>query len=159
MSEEVEYVKVGDLKPYLGKVYLKAKIVEMREPREVARGEHRVSDVLVGDESGCIYLTLWDNSIDEFEVGNTVHVENGYVSVFNESMRLTAGKYGTITKIDEEISEVNTESNLSDRRVEQITRRPYVSYDDRSDRGYRSRRYGRGRREKRDWQTGYRKRR
>ena len=160
MSEDVEYVKVGDLKPYLGKINLKAKIVEMREPREVSGGQHRVSETLVGDESGCIYLSLWDDSIDEFEEGNTVHVENGYVSVHRESMRLTAGKYGTVTKIDEEFSEeVNTDNNLSDRRVEERRRRSFGAYGGRSSRGYRPRRYS-GRRDRRgDWKTGYKRKR
>lgn len=161
-DEEVEYLKVGDLKPYLGKIYLKAKIVEMQEPREVSGGEHRISEALIGDESGCIYLSLWDDNIDAFEVGDTVHVENGYVSVFRESMRLTAGKYGTVTKIDEEIPETNTDNNLSDQQVEQRRRRSYSSYGggyDRGDRGYRPRRYGGDRGRRGDWKTGYKRRR
>ncbi len=166
-EEEVEYVKVGDLKPYLGKVYLKAKVVEMEEPREVSGGEHRVCEALIGDESGCIYLTLWDDSIDEFEVGNTAHIENGYVSVFKESMRLTAGKFGTVTKIDEEFSEeVNTDNNLSDKQVEQRRRRSYDrgygggrSYGGGFGGGYRSNRSGGGRSRRGDWKGGYKKRR
>jgi len=163
---EVEYVKIGDLKPYTGKVYVKAKVVEMQEPREVSGGEHRVCEALIGDDSGCIYLTLWDESIDEFEVDNIVHVENGYVSVFKESMRLTAGKYGTVAKIDEEFSEdVNTDNNLSNRQVEQRRRR---SYDRGSGGGfgggYRSNRYGGGRRSggrsrRGEWKGGYKRRR
>jgi len=159
LSEEVEYVKVGDLKPYLGKVYLKAKIVEMEDPREVSGGEHRISEALVGDESGCIYLTLWDDNIDQFEVGSTVHVENGYVSVFKESMRLTAGKYGTVSKIDEEISEVNADNNLSDQRVEQRQRRRYGGYTTGFGGGYKPRRYSGDRGRRGDWKTGYKRRR
>ena len=128
LSRGFEYVKVGDLKPYLEKIHLKVKIVEMGKTREVSGGQHRVSEALVGDESGCIYLSLWDDSIDGFEVGDTVHVENGQVPVYRESMRLSAGRYGTVSKIDEEFSdEVNTDNNLSDRRVEQRQRRPRSS--------------------------------
>lgn len=159
MSEEVEYVKVGDLKPYLGKIYLKAKVVEMGEPREVSGGEHRIAEALVGDESGCIYLSLWDDSIDQFAIGDTVHVENGYVSVFRESMRLTAGKFGTVTKIEEEISETNTDNNLSDQEVEQRPRRSYRGYGDRDSGGYRQRRYSGSRGRRGDWKTGYKRRR
>ncbi len=158
-DEEVEYLKVGDLKPYLGKIYLKAKIVEMQEPREVSGGEHRISEALIGDESGCIYLSLWDDNIDVFEVGDTVHMENGYVSVFRESMRLTAGKYGTVTKIDEEIPETNTDNNLSDQQVEQRRRRSYSGYGGGYDRGYRPRRYGGDRGRRGDWKTGYKRKR
>ncbi len=152
-------MKVGDLKPYLGKVYLKAKIVEMEEPREVSGGEHRIAEALIGDESGCIYLSLWDDSIDQFGIGDTVHVENGYVSVFRESMRLTAGKFGTVTKIEEEISETNTDNNLSDQQVEQRPRRSYRNYGDRDSGGYRQRRYSGNRGRRGDWKTGYKRRR
>ena len=160
MSEEVEYVKVGDLTPYLGKVYVKAKVVELEEPREVSGGEHRVCEALVGDESGCIYLTLWDDSIDEFKVGDTVHVENGYVSVFKESMRLTGGKFGTVTKIDEELSEeVNTDNNLSDKQVEERRRSSYRSYGGGFGREYRSNRFSGNRRSRGEWKSGYKRRR
>ncbi len=141
LSDEVEYVKVSDLKPYLGKIYLKAKVVEIGETREVSGGERRIADALVGDESGCILLSLWDDSIDQFETGNTVHVENGYVSVFRESMRLTSGKFGTVTKIEEEISETNTDNNLSDKQVEQRPRRSSRGFGDRGGGGYQQRRY------------------
>lgn len=159
MSEEVEYVKVGDLKPYLGKIYLKAKVVEIAEPREVSGGEHRIAEALVGDESGCVYLSLWDDSIDQFETGDTVHVENGYVSVFRESMRLTAGKFGTVTKIEEEISETNTDNNISDQQVEQRPRRSSRGYGDRGGGGYGQRRYSSNRGRRGDWKTGYKRRR
>ena len=160
-DEEIEYIKVSELKPYLGKVYVKAKVVEMEETREVSGGEHRVCEALVGDDGGCIYMTLWDDSIDQFEVGNTIHVENGYVSVFKESMRLTAGKYGTVTKIDEEFpEEVNTDNNLSNRQVEQRRRRSYDrrGYGGGFGGGYRSNRSG-GRPRRGEWKGGYKRRR
>lgn len=128
MTEEVKYVKVSDLKPYLEKVYLKAKIVEMGEIREVSRGERRVADALVGDDTGCIYLTLWDDSIEEFKVGDGIHIENGYVSVFRGSMRLGAGRFGTVTKIEEELPEVNTSNNISNQEVEERPRRSYGGF-------------------------------
>ncbi len=151
LPEKNEYVKVHDLKPYLGRVYLKGKIVELGTPREVSRGEHRVSDNLVGDESGCIYMTLWDDDINQFEVGNTVHVENGYVSVYRNSMRLTAGKRGTVTKIDEEITEVNADNNLSDQQVKQRQQRPYGNTGDRFGGGNQPNRYDRNNRKGKYW--------
>ena len=123
LVEEVEYLQVGDLKPFLGNISLKVKIIELPPPREVAGGRHKVSEALVGDESGCIYLTLWDDHTLKFEKGNTIQLEKGYVSVHRQSMRLTNGKYGTITKIDEEIPEANTDNNLSDQLVKQKMRK------------------------------------
>jgi replication factor A1 len=115
-------LQVVDLRPFLGDISLKAKIVELPPPREVAGGRHKISEALVGDESGCIYLTLWDDHVSKFEKGNTIQLEKGYVSVHRQSMRLTAGKYGTVTKAEEEIPEVNVDNNLSDKLVEQRSR-------------------------------------
>lgn len=132
MLEEVEYLQVGDLKPFLGNISLKVKIIELPVPREVAGGRHKISEALVGDESGCIYLTLWDDHTSKFEKGNTVNLEKGYVSVHRQSMRLTAGKYGTVTKIEDEIPEVNTDNNLSDQLVKEKARRPPRESNNRS---------------------------
>ena len=132
MLEEVEYLLVDDLKPFLGNISLKVKIIELPVPREIAGGRHKISEALVGDESGCIYLTLWDDHTSKFEKGNTVNLEKGYVSVHRQSMRLTAGKYGTVTKIEDEISEVNTENNLSDQLVKEKARKPPRESNNRS---------------------------
>ena len=164
MTEEVKYVKVSDLKPYLEKVYLKAKIVEMGEIREVSRGERRVADALVGDDTGCIYLTLWDESIEEFKAGDGLHVENGYVSVFRGSMRLGAGRFGTVTKIDEELPEVNASNNISNQEVEERPRRSYGGFGGGGGGGggfgggYRPRGYSDDRGRRGDWKSGYKRR-
>lgn len=132
MSEEIEFVKVEKLKPYDKRVNVKGKILNIGEGREVSGGEHRVAEALFADETGCILLSLWDEDTKNFSEGDVVQVENGHVPVFGGSMRLSAGRFGTVKKIDEEISEVNTENNLSDKKVEQRQRR------------YGPRRYGRG---------------
>lgn len=119
MSEE--YVKIGSLNSYSRGVNLKVKIVEKNEPRTVFSRkddtEHKVAEALVGDETGCILLTLWDKAIDEVSVDDVIDIKNGYVNTFRGSMRLNVGRYGTREKIEEEIPEVNTENNLSEKVV------------------------------------------
>ena len=138
MSEE--YVKIGSLSSYSRGVNVKVRVVEKSEPRTVFSrrdgSEHRVAEALVGDDTGCILLTLWDTAIDEVSVDDVIDIKNGYVNTFRGSMRLNVGRYGTREKIEEEIPEVNTENNLSERTVS----RP------RFERGYRQEPYGRGRR-------------
>ena len=159
LSEDAEYVQVGDLKPYLGEVYVRAKIVEMGQVRLVSGGTHRVSETLVGDESGCRYLNLWDDRIDEFEEGDTVHVENGYVSVYRESMRLTPWKIWHSHQDRRRDPEVNTDNNLSDQRVERRQRRFFDSHSRGFSRGYEPCRYSGHRGRRGDWKTGYKRRR
>ncbi|NIO36546.1 single-stranded DNA-binding protein, partial [Candidatus Bathyarchaeota archaeon] len=94
---------------------------------------HRVADALVGDETGCVVLTLWDDNIDKIKDEATLRVTNGYINLFRGNMRLNIGRYGSFDVLDESpITEVNTENNLSDKRYEQ-------------ERRYRRPRYGRGR--------------
>ncbi len=121
MSEENEpkkLLKVEELTTNSRGVNLIVKVVSKSEVREVIsrrdNTRHRVVDALVGDETGSIYLSLWDEKIDDVEVGDTLRVDNGYVSLLRGSMRLNTGRYGSLEAIDESpIVEVNTENNLS----------------------------------------------
>ncbi len=111
--------KIKDLTAYSRRVNLVAKILEMGDAREVSSSSdgrlHKVAEALVGDETGTVLMTLWDENIDRFGVGDVVEVENGYTGTFKGSIRLNIGKYGTIAKTNVSIEEVDTENNLSER--------------------------------------------
>lgn len=102
------------------------KILEKKNEKEVSSkmdgSTHRVAEFLVGDETGCIVMSLWDDAIGQVEVGKTFEVTNARITVFETSMRLNPGKYGKIAPAAEEIADVNTENNLSDRQVERPPR-------------------------------------
>jgi replication factor A1 len=114
-----EHAKIGTLKSNLTNLKVKVKILTIREPRVIFsrrdRTEHRVTEALVGDETGCVLLTLWDNQIDSLNVGEVYEIQNGYTNLFRGSLRLNMGKYGTAEKADEDI-DVDTKSNLSAER-------------------------------------------
>jgi len=130
MSEE--YVKLESLNSYSRGVSVKVKVVEKGETRTVFSrmdgAEHKVAEALVGDETGCILLTLWDDAIDEVSVDDVILIRNGYVNTFKKSMRLNIGRYGTREKIEEDISDVNMENNLSEKDVS-IVERAQRSYN------------------------------
>lgn len=117
-----EYMKVGALKPSFRGLSVVVKVVNMGLQRIVSsargRSEHRVTEALVGDETGSVLLTLWDNQIDRTGVGDVLEIKNGYTSLFRGSLRLNIGRYGTVEKVDKEIEEVNTKNNLSEERHE-----------------------------------------
>ena len=120
--ESRELIKIGKLTPNSRRVNAIAKVVSKSEVRDVTgrEGPHRVADALVGDETGCIYLTLWDDNIDQVNEEDTISVTNGYVSLFRGNMRLNIGRYGSFEVLEETpITEVNTENNLSLKRYEQ----------------------------------------
>ena len=129
-SESEELVKIEKLTPNSREVNTIVKVVSKSQVRNVTGRDYsirRVADALVGDETGCVYLTLWEDNIDKINEEATVRITNGYVNLFRGNMRLNIGRYGSFKLIDESpITEVNTENNLSDKRYEQERRyRPY----------------------------------
>jgi replication factor A1 len=125
-SESEELVKVETLTPNSRGVNTIVKVVSKGEVRSVTGRDYsvrRVADALVGDETGCIYMTLWDDKIDAINEEATLNITNGYINLFRGNMRLNIGKYGSYELVeDSPITEVNTENNLSDKRYEQERR-------------------------------------
>jgi replication factor A1 len=121
--------KVGELTPQSRAVNVTAKVVSKTEIREIPMGRdgsaHKVCDALVGDETGVVYLTLWDDNIGKVNEGDSVRIENGYVTLFKGNIRLNIGKYGKLEPAKEPLTvEVNTENNVSSKAYEQ-ERRPF----------------------------------
>lgn len=127
MSEAEEYIVIEELKPGLRGINVKVKCASKNEEREViARrtGETlRVTEALVGDETGSVLLTLWNDDIDKMEVEKNYVLSNAYTTVFKSSLRLNIGKYGNMESSEEEApAEANEENNLSDKVYEQERR-------------------------------------
>ena len=133
--------QVGNLNPGSRSLNLTVKVVSKNPIREVVSrrdgSTHRVTEALVGDETGSVLLTLWDDSIESVSEGDVVDINNGYIRLFRGSMRLNIGRFGSLEASEEEIENVNTENNLSNRQYEQERR--YSGYRPRS---YQSRGYG-----------------
>jgi replication factor A1 len=129
-SESEELIKVEKLGPNSREVNIIVKVVSKSEVRNVTGRDysvHRVADALVGDETGCVVLTLWDENIDKINEEATLRVTNGYINLFRGNMRLNIGRYGSYQILEETpIKEVNTENNLSEKRYEQ--ERQYRQY-------------------------------
>ena len=145
-SESGELIKVEKLGPNSREANIVVKVVSKSEVRNVTGRDysvHRVADALVGDETGSVVLTLWDENIDKINEEATLRVTNGYVNLFRGNMRLNIGRYGSYQILEETpIKEVNTENNLSEKRYEQERRyQPYrrPRYGQRRD--YQRRRY------------------
>jgi len=112
-------LKVESLRPFQKKINVTVKAVSVTEPREVTSrlddSQHRVAEALVGDETACVLLTLWDDDIDKVLVGETYEIENAFTTLFKNSMRLNIGRYGALKKSSQSIETVNTSNNLSEK--------------------------------------------
>ena len=98
---ENEKVNIKDLRNGMKRVIVEANVVEKGETREVRSRykdeTYNVADAVVADETGSIKLTLWNEQIDQVNVGNKVKIENGYVTSFKGEVQLNVGKFGTMT--------------------------------------------------------------
>jgi replication factor A1 len=141
-------VKVDTLNPQSRQLNLTVKVVSKGEVRDtISRADgtsHKVVDALVGDETGSIYMTLWDDNIEKVKEGDVIDVKNGYVSLFKGSMRLNIGRFGSFETSQGTVAEVNDKNNLSDKKFEQERRYPSFRPSFRDEGGYRGGRGGRG---------------
>ena len=98
---ENEKLNIKDLRNGMKRVTVEANVVEKGETREVRSRykdeTYNVADAVVADETGSIKLTLWNEQIDQVEVGNKIKIENGYITSFKGEVQLNVGKFGTMT--------------------------------------------------------------
>src|SRR5688572_21011638 len=93
---EARSVKIKDLTPDSKRVNITAKVVQVTEPREIPNRygpTNRVAEATVADETGAVVLSLWNDQIGTINQGDTVSVENGYVSLVRGHIRLNARKH------------------------------------------------------------------
>ncbi len=101
-------MKIEEIKSYQKKIDVVGKVVEKTEVREVNsrldNTTHKVCEALVADETGQVYVTLWDETIDQLEVGQVYEFKNLFSSEFKKSLRLNIGRFGSFQKSDKEIT-------------------------------------------------------
>ncbi|MCL4345494.1 MAG: single-stranded DNA-binding protein [Candidatus Thermoplasmatota archaeon] len=113
--------KIKELTPESRRVNVLAKVVEIGEPKEINTrfGETKsVTEVVIGDETGKIRLSLWGEQASNVKDGSTLHIDNGYISLVRGQMRLNVGKYGNLNESEETVSEVNNELDMSEKVYE-----------------------------------------
>lgn len=114
------FIKVKDLTPTSRGINIVVKVLEVRNIRTVFsrrdNREHKVAEILVGDETGVVLLSLWDKNIEKVEEGDVIEIGNGYVSLFKNEMRLNVGFYGSLKRSDKVIEEIDYSRNMSKRK-------------------------------------------
>ncbi len=96
-------MKINELKLGMNEITLKAKVVDVSEPRSVNTKfgyQTRVATATIEDDSGQITLTLWGKQIDEINLGDTIEVTKGYVSEFRGEIQLNIPKSGEIKVVE-----------------------------------------------------------
>jgi len=94
-------LKINELRDGMRRVDLEAQVIQKSETREVrsryTNETYRVADATMEDETGTVTLTLWNDQIDQVNVGDRVKIDNGYIKSFRGELQLNSGKYGSLT--------------------------------------------------------------
>jgi replication factor A1 len=118
---EKTLTKVRDLTPSSKQVNVHAKVMNVGEAKEVMGkyGDPRkVAEAVIGDDTATITLSLWNEQIGSIAKDDVVLIDNGYVSLVRGHMRLNVGRYGSMTKSNDPIGEVNSSLDMSQQEFE-----------------------------------------
>ncbi|MHA1229299.1 MAG: hypothetical protein ACTSRP_04670 [Candidatus Helarchaeota archaeon] len=114
----INFIKIQDLKGNTRNINVKFKVIKKYEPRSVQTkyGNQIICDFLIGDDTGCIILTLWNDDIYEIALNSYYELKGGYISTFRNISKLNKGRFGALLNISKEeagFSDVNESNNLS----------------------------------------------
>ncbi|RLM59818.1 single-stranded DNA binding protein [Halobellus sp. Atlit-31R] len=110
--EALDTYRVEDLSLGLSDVNLTGRVLSTDSVRTFDRddgSEGRVSNLTLGDPTGRVRVTLWDEKADlaaEFDGGDAVEVVDGYVRERDGTLELHVGNRGALEAVDEEIEYV-----------------------------------------------------
>jgi replication factor A1 len=115
----IKYVEVKSLIPNLSNLNLIVKILKIGSPKLIrsrtSNKENLVAEAFVGDETGSILLTLWNEQIQKFNEKDVIEILKGYTTIYKGSLKLNVSQKGRIKKINKEIEKVNLKNNLSEK--------------------------------------------
>jgi replication factor A1 len=94
-------LEIKDLQNGMKRIEVEAQVVDKGNARQVQSKfkdeSYNVADAVVQDDTGTIKLTLWNEQIDQVNVGDKIKIENGYITSFKGENQLNVGKYGKLT--------------------------------------------------------------
>ncbi|MAH17608.1 MAG: hypothetical protein CL960_03850 [Euryarchaeota archaeon] len=106
-------MRVDELTPRSSRITMAVKVLSMDEPRDIESGG-RVCEGLVGDETGTIVMSFWDDECDKVAVDETIWLKDARASLVRGSLRLSLGKFGSLDEPGREVASVRDDLNLSD---------------------------------------------
>lgn len=114
-EEEIDVVsnsyKIKDIKDGMGDINLNGKVLEVSEIRTFQRKDGnsgRVGNLMLGDETGTLRVTLWDDKTDflsQVEYGDSIELINAYAreNAFSQKVELQVGNRSIIRKSEKKI--------------------------------------------------------
>lgn len=89
-------MKIADIEQGRKKIYLLAKVIEIKEERAISN-DLKVCNVIIEDDSGQAELAVYNEQIDKLKPHAKIIIKSAYCKDEYEGMaRITLGKFGTI---------------------------------------------------------------
>lgn len=79
-------------------INLLATITHLDEPTETPN-KVPVQEGVISDRTGQVKISLWNDQVGQFKVGDTVMIATGWCKEFNGDLQVSTGKFGKIGKI------------------------------------------------------------
>jgi len=95
--------KIAELKAGMGNFSLKAKIVNLTEPREIMTKfgtATTLTEATLEDDTGTIKIALWGEQSNGIEEGSEVEITNGFTKEFREELQIGIKKGGSIKVVE-----------------------------------------------------------
>lgn len=94
-------MEIKDIQSGQGKIDIVVEIVSKDEPRTFDKfgKSGKVANAKAKDSSGEITMSLWNEQCDMVNVGDKVHVINGWCSEYKGEKQLSTGKFGRLEKV------------------------------------------------------------
>lgn len=114
-------VKIGNITAESGPVSFVARVVSVFDTKEFTRNDGtigRVGNLIVGDETGKIRVTLWDNMADLIKAEKVKAEQNlqisGYAKQGYSGVEVNVGNNGVLTESEEEIDVAASSQKIKD---------------------------------------------
>lgn len=128
LAETVEKeLKVENIVPGMRRVDVKAKVVDITDMNTFERddGEDgKVQNLVLGDDTGTIRMSLWDEQTDvteKVDVGDSIHITGAYSREDNRgNAELRIGNDTQMEMLDEDIGEVKESSSSGGGQHERV---------------------------------------
>lgn len=94
---------IKDLKAGMKKVQVRARVLTLSETREILTrfGSYaRLTNAVIGDETGNIKFPLWNKQIDMVSLGDRIAIDNARVVRFRGELQLRMSRQGNIRTIE-----------------------------------------------------------
>jgi len=118
--------RVSDLSVGLSDVTLVGRVLDVDAVRTFERddgSEGRVANLSLGDETGRVTVTLWDDrtaAVETFSPDDVVEVVDGYVRERDGATELHVGNRGAIESVDERVEYVPGSTPIADLELDDV---------------------------------------